>query len=49
MTWIVLFIVIVVLGAISGGKSFGETISNGIGCLVLLAVGFFFLAAISGS
>jgi hypothetical protein len=36
MEWIVLLIVIVVLGALVGGNSFGETIRKGIGCLVVI-------------
>ena len=36
--WIGLFIVIVILGAIAGGKSFGETIANGIGCIVIIFI-----------
>jgi hypothetical protein len=48
MEWVVLFIIIVVLGALVGGNSFGETIRNGIGCLVwiflaLLALAVFFV------
>jgi len=37
--WIGLFLVIVVLGALAGGKSFGETISKGIGCLIVIVIG----------
>ena len=36
MEWIILFVVIVILGALAGGNSLGETIRNGIGCLVVI-------------
>lgn len=42
------FILVVILGALSGGKSFGETISGGLGCLVMIVVLFFVIAAIGG-
>ena len=45
--WIGLFVVIVVLGAIAGGKSFGETISNGVGCLIIIIICIIILAALS--
>ena len=32
------FIVILVLGAMAGGKSFGETVSNGCGCVFMIAL-----------
>jgi len=35
---IILFIVIVILGALAGGKSFGETVSKGCGCVSLIVV-----------
>jgi len=38
MFWVGLFILIVVLGALAGGNSFGGTIRNGIGCLILFIV-----------
>lgn len=46
---VILFIVIVILGAIFGGKgqSFGDTIQNGCGCLVLLVIALYVLAALS--
>ena len=34
-----LFIIIVIIGALVGGKSFGGTIARGIGCLVMLFFG----------
>jgi uncharacterized membrane protein YtjA (UPF0391 family) len=45
---VIFFIVVVILGALSGGKSFGETISEGCGCLVfiviaLIVAGYFLL------
>ena len=36
MEWVGLLIVIVILGALAGGNSIGETIRNGIGCLVVI-------------
>ena len=39
MEYLVIFlIVVVILGALAGGKSFGETISQGLGCLVIIIV-----------
>ena len=38
MGWLVLLIIIVILGALLGGDSFGETIRGGCGCLVLLVI-----------
>jgi len=32
------FVVVVFLGAMSGGKSFGETIQTGCGCLIVIAI-----------
>jgi hypothetical protein len=38
--WVVLFIIIVILGALNGGDSFGDAISKGIGCvLTIVAIG----------
>ncbi len=36
MEWVGLLVVIVILGALAGGNSLGETIRNGIGCLVVI-------------
>jgi hypothetical protein len=47
--WVGLFLVVVILGALAGGKSFGGTISKGIGCLFWVAIiGFIFLIVSSG-
>ena len=35
--WVILFIVIIILGALSGGESFGDTVATGIGCVLILA------------
>ena len=35
---VVLFIVIAILGAIAGGKTFGETLNKGCGCLLSIIV-----------
>jgi hypothetical protein len=46
--WVGLFIVIVILGAIAGGNSLGETIRNGIGCLVLIFLALVALVMFAG-
>lgn len=33
--WVGLFVIIVILGALAGGRSFGGTISKGVGCLLI--------------
>ena len=33
-----LFIIIVIIGALAGGKYFGDTIRKGCGCLVILVI-----------
>ena len=38
MEWVVLLVVIVILGALAGGNTFGETIRNGCGCLVVIVL-----------
>ena len=38
MEWVVLFIIIVILGALAGGNSFGETVRKGCGCLVVMFI-----------
>ena len=35
---ICLLIVVIILGALFGGESFGETIRQGCGCLVILVI-----------
>mgnify|MGYP007078768765 FL=1 len=47
--WVGLFLVIVVLGALAGGQSFGDTVSKGIGCLLALIIGIVLLIAISAA
>ena len=47
--WIGLFVVIVILGALAGGESFGGTISKGVGCLFIVIIGILILAALSNS
>jgi hypothetical protein len=51
--WVVLFIIIVILGALNGGDSFDDTISKGIGCILTLvglgAIVLLFLALIGGT
>ena len=48
MEWIVLLIVIVVLGALAGGDSFGETVRKGCGCLVVIVIVFIAFAVFFG-
>ena len=36
MGWLVLLVVILILGALLGGNSLGETIRKGLGCLVVI-------------
>lgn len=48
MEWLVLLVVIVILGALAGGNSLGETIRNGIGCLVLIFLALLVLTVIVG-
>lgn len=35
---VVLVVALLILGAISGGQSFGDTLSKGCGCLVLIVI-----------
>lgn len=49
MELLALLVIVVILGALAGGNSFGETIRTGCGCLlviVLIGFGLLFLAAI---
>jgi len=46
---VIIFIVVIILGALFGGKSFGGTIKNGLGCLVFIAIGLFLLILIMSS
>ncbi|MEI6269081.1 MAG: hypothetical protein WCP01_09400 [Methylococcaceae bacterium] len=49
MEIIIIFIIVVVLGALSGATSFGETIKEGCGCIVsivtLVVIAGIFLAS----
>ena len=47
-SWVGLFVIIVILGALAGGRSFGGTISKGVGCLFIIIVGIIILAVLSG-
>ena len=46
--WVGLFVIIVILGALAGGRSFGGTVSKGVGCLFIIIVGIIILAVLSG-
>ena len=47
-SWVGLFVIIVILGALAGGRSFGGTISKGVGCLFIIIVGIIILTVLSG-
>jgi hypothetical protein len=47
MVWVVLLVVILILGALVGGNSLGETIRKGLGCLVVILLVLLALAFIS--
>ena len=38
MEWIALLVVIIILGALVGGDSLGETIRMGLGCVLVIAL-----------
>lgn len=46
MEWVVLLIIIILLGALAGGDSLGETIRKGIGCLVVIFLVILVLAIV---
>ena len=48
MEWMVLLVIILILGALAGGNSFGETIRTGCGCLMAIIVVLFVLALMAG-
>ena len=48
MEWVALLVVIVIIGALLGGNSLGETIRTGCGCLVAIMVVLFLLLVLSG-
>jgi hypothetical protein len=41
-----LLVVIIILGALAGGQSFGGTISKGIGCLFVIILALIILAVL---
>ncbi len=47
MEWVTLFIIILILGALAGGDSFGESVRRGCGCLIWIMIALFILAAIA--
>lgn len=49
MEWIVLLVVIIILGALVGGNSLGETIRKGLGCLLVIALAFLALVFIGAA
>jgi len=44
MEWLVLLAIVIILGALAGADSFGETVRTGCGCLVTIFFFFFVLA-----
>lgn len=48
MAWIALLVIIIILGALAGGNTLGETIRSGCGCLVSIIVVIVVVAAING-
>ena len=48
MGWIALLVIIIILGALAGGNTLGETIRSGCGCLVLIFVVLVAFMSISG-
>ena len=48
MAWIALLVIIIILGALAGGNTLGETIRSGCGCLVLIIVLIVVITAIKG-
>jgi hypothetical protein len=44
MEWVALLVIVVILGALAGGNSFGGTIRKGCGCLVWITVVLLVLA-----
>jgi hypothetical protein len=47
--WVGLFVIIVIFGALAGGRSFGGTISKGVGCLFIIIFGIVILVALTES
>ena len=48
MEWVGLLVVILILGALVGGDSLGETIRKGIGCLVVMFLIALAIVVVSG-
>jgi hypothetical protein len=48
MAWITLLVIIIILGALAGGNTLGETIRSGCGCLVMIIVVILAITAING-
>ena len=48
MEWVVLLVIIIILGALAGGNSFGDTIRTGCGCLMAIIVVLFVLVLMTG-
>jgi hypothetical protein len=40
MEWLALLAIVVILGALAGGNSFGETVRLGCGCLAMIVLVF---------
>jgi len=48
MAWITLLAIIIILGALAGGNTLGETVRSGCGCLVLIFVVLVVITMING-
>ena len=44
---VIVFLIVVFLGAMAGGKSFGETIQAGCGCLIFIIIAIFIIGSIA--
>lgn len=48
MAWVALLVVIIILGALAGGNTLGETIRSGCGCLFVVILVIAVITAING-
>jgi hypothetical protein len=47
MVWLVLLAVVVTIGALAGGNSFGESVRLGCGCVATIVIGLLILIMIT--
>lgn len=43
MQWLALLVIVIILGALAGGESFGDTVGKGCGCLVMIGIALLLL------